>query len=113
MKITDTDGAAIGYVPILLVAGQDSAPIVVIVTPETAQDTLSASLDANAGAFARLQGSGGAWIDLDANPIALGAYLGGSVNFEIIARAEAGVAGRAHANIFVGVKGASPAGWTV
>jgi hypothetical protein len=112
MKITDALGAQIRYVPIILVSNQESAPLEIVVTPDHADEALTASIDANAGAWARETGTAGAWIDLDAAPIPLAPYMGGSVHFDVKVIAGA-IAGRAQANLFVGVFGGSAAGWMV
>jgi hypothetical protein len=66
MKITDTAGVEIRRIPYDLDAGEESQPLVLLVTPE-AQTRLKSGTSAKVKVMARLTGSGAPFVDLGVN----------------------------------------------
>lgn len=104
IKITDAEGAAVGYIAADLTAGEETLPVTVNVSPD-AGDKLRASADPDgrASILAKPTGTMDALTDISAGEIDLTPYAGLTVQFDLVIRAAARVVGRERFAMFVGV----------
>lgn len=107
--ITDIDGNEISYIPISLAEGETSPPVILRITPELETDILRGTSLPEAlmlGSF-----EGGAYLDLEENPVTLAPYFGSYIDLLLKIQAGASVPGVSRFYLFLGVKRSSPAGW--
>lgn len=111
MRLTDELGNTVGYLPLQLQAGEESAVIVFKAIPEELGERLRSSASPDAIVWGRLQDGGGAFEDLSIAPIDLDAYLSGYALVEIKISASAEIAGVRTVGQFLGVTTGGAAGW--
>jgi hypothetical protein len=102
MILTDAAGREIGYIPIRLTAGEETAPINLRATPTSPAQRLRATYAEKVRILGRVAGVG-AYLDLYEHPLSLSAFYGGTGELEIKVAASADVSGLLRAAQFLGV----------
>lgn len=100
--ITDALGNEIGYIPVRLQAGEETAPLVLRVTPSSSTQKLQASYAEKVSILGRVAGVG-VYQDLHVAPIGLTTFYGGYAEIEIKVAASADVVGLLRVAQFLGV----------
>jgi hypothetical protein len=111
MRLTDTAGEEVRYLPITLNAGEESAPLSLLATPQAPGERLRSSYSLDAKILGRI--GAGAYQDLRSSPLDLTGYYGTTVTVQIKIQASALITGVRRVGQFLGVSSGKGAGWVL
>lgn len=111
IRVTDSEGREVGYLPIELRAGNQTPVIVLQVRPDGANSMFRSTSSAAARVLARRTGSGDSFVDLAAGISLAGETPDEPINFDVKGEADEGVTGQVFQNIWFGVVSSSGAGY--